>query len=121
MFCETHKYVHAVMTSSYISPAKGFSRPPAVDPVPKAYHHLESDRALLHPPKTSSRSEASDQFITPIDDPVESASRMKETLGERTARIKDNKQSHIFLGFDQESQISEKVNHMHESSESLSI
>ena len=101
--------IHAVMTSSYISPAKGFSRPPAVDPVPKAYHHLESDRALLHPPKASSRSEASEQYVTPIDDPAESTSRRRETLGERTARIKDNKQSHIFLGFDQEKEISEKV------------
>lgn len=104
-----HNVIPTVMTSSYISPAKGFSRPPAVDPVPKSYHHLESDRALLHPPKTSSRSEASDRYVVPIDDPVECASRRRETLGERTARIKDNKQSHIFLGFDEMKQISEKV------------
>ena len=81
-------------------PCKGFSRPPAVDPVPKSYRHLESDRALLHPPKTAPRSEAADQFVTPIDDPVESTARKMDVLGERTARIKDNKQSHIYLGFD---------------------
>ena len=101
------------MTSSYVSPAKGCTRPPPVDPVPKSYHHLESDRALLHPPKTAHRSEAADQFITPIDDPVESTARRRDVLGERTARIKDNKQSHIFLGFDKPQQISEKVQCMY--------
>ena len=108
-FHHSHVRTPTVMTSSYISPAKGFSRPPAVDPVPKSYHHLESDRALLHPPKTAPRSEAADQFVTPIDDPVESTSRKMDMLGERTARIKDNKQSHIYLGFDRPQQISEKV------------
>ena len=100
------------MTSSYVSPAKGFSRPPAVNPVPKDYHHLKSDRALLHPPKTSSRSEAANQYVTPIEDLAECASRRREALGERTARIQDNKQSHIFLGFDKPEQVSEKVSHI---------
>ena len=97
------------MTSSYISPAKGYTRPPAVNPVPKDYHHLESDRALPDTTKTMSCSEASDQYITPIEDPAVCVAKRRETLGERTARIKDNKQSHIYLGFDKPKQLSEKV------------
>ena len=97
------------MTSSYVSPVKGSARPPAVDPVPKDYQHLKSDRALLNPLKTSSRSEAADQYVTPVEDLAECASRRRDTLDMRTARIKDNKQSHIFLGFDEPSQVSEKA------------
>ena len=101
---------YTVMTSSYISPGKGHGQPPAVNPVPKDYHHLESDRAFLSATKTrTSRSEASDQYGTPIEDPAECVAKRRETLSERTARISDNKQSHIHLGFDKPKQISEKV------------
>ena len=98
------------MISSYISPGKGHGRPPAVNPVPKEYHHLESDRALLNATKSrTSRSEASDQYGTPIEDPAECVAKRRETLRERTARISDNKQSHIHLGFDKPKQSTEKV------------
>lgn len=101
------------MTSSYISPGKGHGRPPAVNPTPKDYHHLESDRALL-PSATKaresrSRSEAAAQYVTPIEDPAECVAKRRETLRERTDRISDNKESHIHLGFDKLKQISEKV------------
>ena len=101
------------MTSSYISPGKGHGRPPAVNPALKDYHHLESDRALL-PSATKartsrSRSEAADQYVTPIEDPAECVAKRKETLRERTDRISDNKESHIHLGFDRPKQISENV------------
>ena len=101
-----------VMMSSYISPGKGHGRPPAVNPVPKDYHHLESDRALSSTTKTrTSRSEAADQYGTPIEDPAECMAKRRETLRERTARISDNKESHIHLGFDKPKQVSEKVSH----------
>jgi hypothetical protein len=98
------------MTSSYISPGKGHGRPPAVNPAPKDYHHLESDRALPSATKArTSRSEAADQYITPIGDPAECVAKRRETLRERTDRISDNKESHIHLGFDKPKQLSEKV------------
>ena len=101
------------MTSSYISPGKGHGRPPAVNPTPKDYHHLESDRALPGITKTRpSRSEAADQYGTPIEDPAECVAKRRDTLRERTDRITDNKQSHIHLGFDKPKQISEIVSHI---------
>ena len=102
--------LYTVMSSSYVSPGKGYGRPQAVNPVPQDYHHLESDRALLpSATKSSSRSEASEQYVTPIDDPVERVAKKRETLRERLARTSDNKQSHIHLGFDEPKQVSENV------------
>ena len=38
------------MSSSYVAPPPGTRREGPVNPTPHDYRHLESDRALLHPP-----------------------------------------------------------------------
>lgn len=48
----------AVMGSSYMAPPPGTQPSLPVNPVPKNYHHLESNRALPHPPKGPPSSEA---------------------------------------------------------------
>ena len=47
----------SAMGSSYVAPPPGTSAAQPVDPVPKDYHHLESNRALTHPPKGPTQSE----------------------------------------------------------------
>ena len=42
--------LYAVMSSSYVAPPPETQREGPVNPTPKDYHHLESNRSLLHPP-----------------------------------------------------------------------
>ena len=52
------------MGSSYISPPSGTGPAHPIDPAPKDYHHLESNRALPHPPKGPVKTEV--QVIMPL-------------------------------------------------------
>ena len=56
--CRMHEFVfndsciilYIVMGSSYVAPPPETQREGPVNPTPKDYHHLESNRSLLHPP-----------------------------------------------------------------------
>ena len=50
-----------------------------------------------------------DQFVTPMKSKEEGVERTRAAMDERSSRIKDNKQTHLVLGFDQTPPLSEKV------------
>lgn len=49
--------LHPVMGSSYVAPPPGTHPAPPVDPTPKQFYHLESNRALPRQPSGPERSE----------------------------------------------------------------
>ena len=100
------------MTSSYVVPPRGTKPSLPVDPTPNNYHHLESNRALPHPPNGPIRSEIHDNFTTPLKTSDECLTKRKAALGERNSRISDNKNTHFILGFNDASPLSEKVRHV---------
>ena len=97
------------MTMSYTAPPTDARPSTPIDPFPKNFHHLESNRALPHPPKGSNRSEAQENFSIPLAGPDECVTRRSLALGERKTRISDNKNTHFVLGFDEPVTLSEKV------------
>lgn len=50
-----------------------------------------------------------DQFVVPVKSKEEGVERSRAALDERSSRIKDNKQTHLVLGFDLTPPLSEKV------------
>lgn len=116
-----------VMSSSYVAPPAGTQREGPVNPVPQDYHHLESNRALLHPPTGPPCSEnmvlhmidtsciymhelsTQAQFAAPLKSETEAKEQMRAAQTERKSRIEDNKHTHLVLGFDSTPPLSEKV------------
>ncbi len=94
---------------SYGAPPVGTKPATPIDRTPKNYHHLESNRALLHPPVGAYCSEVQGNFTTPLSGPEECMSKRVSSFGERTTRISDNKNTHFVLGFDGTVDQSEKV------------
>jgi hypothetical protein len=99
----------SVMSSSYVAPPPGTQREGPVNPAPRDYRHLESDRALLHPPPGPPSSENMAQFGAPLKSEEEARERVREAFQERNSRIRDSKQTHIVLGFDSVPKLSEKM------------
>lgn len=99
------------MAMSYPTPPAGVRPSTPCDPFPKDYHHLESNRALMHAPKGGNLTEACGNFTAPLAGPKECLSRRLSALGERTSRISDNKNTHFVLGFDESVALTEKVTH----------
>ena len=97
------------MTASYGNPRQVTGCLVLVKPDLKDYHHLESDRALTHPPKGPALSEVKQQFTVPLKDTQECITKRRNALDERRSRIGDSKQTHFFLGFDDSKPLSEKV------------
>lgn len=80
-----------------------------VKPSPKDYHYLESNRALPHPLDTTSNSETQARFRLPVENTEEYIQNQKRSMGDRTARISDNKKTHFIYGFDCPQYKTEKV------------
>ncbi len=97
------------MTMSYAAPPVGIKPSTPINHTPKNYHHLESNRALLHPPVGAYCSEVQENFTTPLSGSEEFMSKRVSSFGERTTRISDNKNTHFVLGFDDSVAQSEKV------------
>jgi Ca2+-binding EF-hand superfamily protein len=103
------EHTTSVMRSSYVAPPPGTQREGPVNPAPQDYHHLESDRALLHPPTGPLLSENMAQFAAPLKSDTEAMERMEAAQSERDSRIKDSKHTHIVLGFHSTPRLSEKM------------
>ncbi|CAI8041472.1 Putative calmodulin-like protein 2 [Geodia barretti] len=99
----------SVMSSSYVAPPPGTRREGPVNPAPHDYRHLESDRALLHPPPGPPSSENMTQFGVPLKSEEEARERVREARQERNSRIRDSKLTHIVLGFNSVPKLSEKM------------
>ena len=73
------------------------------------YKHLQSDEALLVPPREPKESEAQSRFVPPITSVELAAQKRRESRMEMKERLKDNKQTHFPFGFDPDTKISEQV------------
>ncbi|XP_062502657.1 uncharacterized protein LOC134179730 isoform X2 [Corticium candelabrum] len=72
------------------------------------YKHLQSDEALLVPPREPKESEAQSRFVPPITSVELAAQKRRESRMEMKERLKDNKQTHFPFGFDPDTKISEQ-------------
>lgn len=97
------------MGSSYTAPPSGSSPAHPINPAPKDYHHLESNRALPHPPKGPAKTEVQECFGVLVKSEGVSVGRTRAAVGERTSRMHYNKGTHFFLGFSKTPPLSEQA------------
>ncbi|KAL5463772.1 hypothetical protein EMCRGX_G032706 [Ephydatia muelleri] len=77
-------------------------------PLVTDFHHLESDRALLHPPAGPRKSEVQESYRHSVSK-EEGMEMSRKSLTDRKSRISDNKQAHFHLGFDNEKRLTENM------------
>ena len=104
-----HNEIIIAVTASSFPWHQGTDPMKVVVPEVKNYHHLESNRALPLPLISGpSSSEARNEYIQHLSS-KEFSLKHKDSIGNRTSRIKENKGSHFTLGCDAPQNESENV------------